>query len=76
MPFIRSLVSKRCAHVVLVIFLLGEIMSIYSRYAEKKLVYITIIAPFGHQLSFCLKCTKSNIYLSCNVKLVSDTKYL
>ena len=76
MPPIRSLASKYRAYIVSVILLLGEIIPIYSRYAEKKLVYIIIIAPFGHQLSFCLKCTKSNIYLSCNVKLVSDTKYL
>ena len=48
MPPIRSLASKRRACVVVVILLLGEIMPIYSRYAEKKLVYIIITAPFSH----------------------------
>ena len=48
MPPIRSLASKRHAYVVVIILLLGEIMPIYSYYAKKKLVYIMIIAPFGH----------------------------
>ena len=51
-------------------------MPIYSCYAEKKLVYIVIIAPFSCQLSFYFKCTKSNIHLSCNVRSVSNTKYI
>ena len=76
MPFIRFLVSKRRAYIVLVILLLGEIMPIYSRYIKKKLVYITIMVFFSCQPSFCLKCTKLNIYLSYNVKSVLDTKYL
>ena len=42
MPFVKSLVFKRCARVVVLILLLGEIMPFYSYYAEKKLVYITI----------------------------------
>ena len=76
MPFIRSLVSKCRAYIVLVILLFGKIIPIYLRCAKKKLVYIIIIAPFSHQLSFYLECTKSNIYLSCNIKLVLDAKYL
>ena len=76
MPLIRSLASKCCAYVVLVILLLGEIMPMCSRWAEKKLVCITIAAPFNRQPSSCLKCTKSNIHLSYNVKSVSNTKYL
>ena len=47
MPFIRSLASKRRAYTVAVILLLSEIMPSYSYYKEKKLVYITIIAPFS-----------------------------
>ena len=47
MPFIRSLAYKRRAYIVLVIFLLGEIMPICSRYAEKKLVCIIIVALFN-----------------------------
>ena len=76
MPPIRSLASKHCTYAVTVIFLLGEIMPSYSRYKEKKLVYVIIIAPFSRQPSFYFKCTKSNMRLSCNVKSVSNTKYL
>ena len=76
MPFIRSLASKRRTYIVLVILLLGETMLIYSHYAKKKLVYIIIITPSSYQPSFCVKCTKLNIYLSCNVKSVSNAKYL
>ena len=76
MPFIRSLASKRRAYTVAVILLLSEIMPTCSRCAEKKLVYITITAPFGRQPSSYIKCTKSNMRSSCNVKSVSDAKYL
>ena len=51
MPFIRSLAFKcltRYFKLVAVILLLSEIMSTYSRYAEKGLVYIIIIALFSH----------------------------
>ena len=75
MPSVRSLASKCCAYTVAVIFLLSEIMPSCSRCKEKKLVYITIIAPFSRQPSSYIKCTKLNICLSCNVKLVSNTKY-
>ena len=76
MPLIRSLVSKRRAHAVVVILLLGEIMPSYSYCEEKKLVYITIVAPFGCQPSSYSKCTKSNIHSSCNVRSVSNAEYL
>ena len=76
MPFIRSLVFKRHTHAVAVILLLGEIMPSYSCCDEKKLVYIIIIASFSYQPFFYSKCTKLNIYLSCNVRLVSDAKYI
>ena len=76
MPLIRSLAFKRRTYAVVVILLLGEIMPSYSHYKEKKLVYIIIIAPFSCQLSFYFKCTKSNIHLSCNVRSVSNTKYI
>ena len=74
MPFIRFLASERHARIVTVILLLSEIMPSYSHYKEKKLVYIIIIALFSRQPSFCVKCTKSNIHLSCNVKSVSNAK--
>ena len=76
MPSIRSLVFKCHTCAVAVILLLGEIMPSYSYYKEKKLVYIIIIAPFSHQPSFYIKCTKLNMCLSCNVKSVSNTKYI
>ena len=76
MPPIRSLASKRHTYTVAVILLLGEIMPSYFYYEEKKLVYIIIIAPFSRQPSSYSKCTKLNIYLSCNVKSVSNAKYI
>ena len=76
MPFIRSSVSERCTYIVSVILLLDEIMPIYSHCTKKKLVYIIIITFFSRQPSSYVKCTKSNIHLSCNVKSVSDTKYI
>ena len=51
MPFIRSLVFKRTAcyfKLVAIILLLSKIMPTYSYYAEKGLVYITIIAFLGY----------------------------
>ena len=75
MPFIRSLVSKRCTHIVAIILSLNEIMPTYSRYILKGLVYIAIIAPLGRQPSFYTKCTKSNIHSSCNIRSVSNAKY-
>ena len=76
MPPIRSMASKRCTYIVSVILLLDEIMPSYSHYTEKKLVYIIIIAPSSHQPFFYIKCTKSNIYSSCNVQSVSNAEYL
>ena len=76
MPPIRSLVFERHAYAVAVILLLGEIMPSYFYCDEKKLVYIIIIAPFSCQLFSYFKYTKLNIYLSCNVKSVSNTKYI
>ena len=76
MSFIRSLISKRRAHIVAVILLLGKMMPSYSRYKEKKLVYITIIAFFSCQPSSYIKYTKLNIHSSCNIKLVSNAKYI
>ena len=74
MPFIRFSVSKRRARVVAVILLLSEIMPTYSRCVLKGLVYIAIIALLGYQPSFYAKCTKLNMRLSCNIRLISSTK--
>ena len=73
-PPIRSLASERRAYIVAVIFLLSKIMPTYSRCVLKGLVYIAIIAPLGRQPSFYIKYTKLNIYLSCDIKLVSNAK--
>ena len=70
MPFIKFLVSKYSAYhskLVVVIFLLGKIMPIYSCYAKKKLVCVIIAALFGCQPFFYFKCTKLNIYSFYNV---------
>ena len=74
MPFIRSLVSKCCTHVVAIILLLSKIMPTYSCCVLKGLVYIAIMAPLGCQPSFYIKCTKLNIYLSCDIRLVFNAK--
>ena len=76
MPFIRSLISKCCTYIVAAILLLSKIMPSYSCYKEKKLVYIIIIALFSYQPSSCSKCIKSNIYLSCNIRLIFNAKYI
>ena len=76
MPSIRLLASAHRTKLVAVILLFSEIMPSYSCCKEKKLVYIIIITPFSHQPSFYIKCTKLNIYLSCNIRLISNTKYL
>ena len=50
-PPVRSSASKHTAYyfkLVAVILSLGEIMPTYSYYAEKKLIYIVIIAPLGY----------------------------
>ena len=79
MPFIRSLVSKRTAYyfkLVAIIFLLGKIMPTCFYYMEKGLIYIIIIAFLGCQPSSYIKCIKLNMYLSYNIKLVSNAKYI
>ena len=76
MPFIRSLVSKRHARIVAVILLLSKIMPTCSCCVLKGLVYIIIIAPLGHQPSSYAKYIKLKIRSSCDVKLVSNAKYI
>ena len=75
MPFIRSLVSKYHTYIVALILSLGVIMPTCSCYTEKKLVCVTIAAPFSRQPSSCSKCTKLNMCSSYNIKLVFNTKY-
>ena len=74
MPFIKSSVSEYHIYTVALILSLSVIMPTYSYCTKKKLVCVIIIAPSSHQPSFCSKCIKLNIYSSCNVKSVSNTK--
>ena len=76
MPFIRSLASKHCTYIILVILSLSEIIPTCSHYIKKKLVYVVIMASFSRQPFSYLKYTKSNMHLSCNIRLVLNAKYL
>ena len=76
MPPIRSLASKRRAYIVAIILSLSKIMPSYSYCNKKKLVYIVIMASFSRQPSSYSECTKSNMYLSCNIRSVSDAECL
>ena len=48
MPLIRSFTSKHCTKLVSTIIFFSEIMPSYSRYIERKLLNIVIIAPSGY----------------------------
>ena len=76
MPLIRSLASKCCTCVVVTILSFSKIMPFYFYCEKKKLIYVMIIAPSNHQPFFYIKCAKLNIYLSCNVRLVLNAKYI
>ena len=75
MPPIRSFIFKRCALLIISISLDGEIMSLYSHYTKKGLVYIAIIKPFSCQPSSYIKYTKLNTYILCNMRLMPLNKY-
>ena len=75
MPFVRSSASKRRLRLVSLILSLGEIIPSYSYYVEKGLVCIITIALLGRQPSSYTKCTKLNICLSYDIRLVFNAKY-
>ena len=75
MPPIRSSAFKRCTLLTISISLDKEIMSPYSYYIKKGLVYIAITDPFSYQPSFYAKCTKLKTCISCNVRSVLFNKY-
>ena len=75
MPFIRLSASKRCTLLAISISLDGEIISPYSRYAKKGLIYIIIISPANYQPSSYFKYTKANTHLLCDMRLVFFNKY-
>ena len=76
MPLIRSTASEHRAYIVAIILSLGKIMPTYSYYILKGLVCVIIAALSSYQPSSCSKCIKLNIYLSCDIKLVSNAKYI
>ena len=75
MPFIRSLASVRYILLAISISLNSEIISPYSYYAKKGLVYIIIIALFSCQPSSYFKYTKANTCLLYNMRSVFTNKY-
>ena len=75
MPFIKSSAFIHCALLAVSISLNGKIISPYSYYAKKGLVYVTITAFSSCQPSSYSKCTKANTYSLYNVRSVSTNKY-
>ena len=75
MPFIRSLASVYYILLAASISLNSEIMSPYSHYMKKGLVYVTIIAFSSCQPSSCSKCIKANTCSLCDVRSVFTNKY-
>ena len=73
MPFIRFLASKHRTYIVTVILLFNKIMPTCSYCVLKGLVYIIITSLLGCQPSSYIKCTKLNIRLSCDIKLIFNT---
>ena len=76
MPFIRFSAFKCCLRLVLLILSFSKIIPTCFYYMEKRLGYIAIIAPFGHQPFPYLEYTKVNTYLLYNVCSVSLNKYI
>ena len=74
MPPIKSTAFKCYTHVVSTILSLSEIMPFCSRCSKAGLVYITIVSPFGRQLSLCAECTKVNMRSLYNVCSISNSK--
>ena len=75
MPSIRFLASVCYILLAAFISLNSEIMSPYSYYAKKGLVYIAITAFFSCQPSSYFKCIKANTYSLCDIRSVFTNKY-
>ena len=73
-PFIKLSISKHRALLATSISLNKEIISPYSYYIKKGLVYIIITDSFNRQSSSYTKCTKLNTYILYNMRLVSFNK--
>ena len=69
-PLIKSSASKRRALLAMSILLDGEIISPYSCYTKKGLVYITILKFFGRQSFSYTKYTKLSTYVLYDVHSV------
>jgi len=68
--------TVRHTYTIAAILSLSEIIpSPCSRYLKEGLVYIALASPSLRQPFSYLKCTKVNIYLSYNVRSISNTKY-
>ena len=76
MPPIRLTVFKYHTLFTSSIALDSEIISPYSYYMKKGLVYIAIADLFSRQFSSCFKYTKLNTCALYNVRLVSFNKYI
>jgi len=48
--------------------------SLCSYYAKEGLVCVALASPLSRQPFFCLKCTKVNVYLSCDIRSISNAK--
>ena len=75
MPFIISFMFRRYTLLATSISLNKEIISPYSYYIKKGLVYIIITDLFSYQPSSYTKCTKLNICILYNMRLISLNKY-
>ena len=75
MPLIRLSAFKRYTLLAIFISLNGEIISPYSYYTKKGLIYIAIIDPSGRQPFSYTEYTKLNTCTLCNVCSVSLNKY-
>ena len=75
MPPIRFLASVYYILLTASISLNSKIISPYSYYTKKGLVYIIIIALFSCQPSSYSKYTKANTCSLCDVYSVSTNKY-
>ena len=48
----------------------------YSCYLKEGLSYVAIAEPAGFQPSSYTKCTRANIRSRCNIRSISNAKYL
>jgi len=69
-----SLVERRSCTAA-IILLLGKIMPSCSYCAKEGLICVIITSPINWQPSSYIKCTRANMWLSYNVRSVSNTKY-